>query len=818
MYWSLENVPWTNLHDLNLDWIVNTMKQTVEQWIAYRTEMNQNFANFTTQINDDFDAFTAQINEWKNDVNSDFADLQTYVQNYFDNLDLNESTRYVINQMIASGEFIQVLNPSIVSATEAWLANHVTPTSPVVDDTLTISGAAADAKVTGTNIDDIKTTLSDYDIFDYTINNLETTNNTNNGVTYNWDKNVCTLSGTATANSFSNFLVNVPAPKNKNVTVFCDTSKTGIAIRLITLEGSTITRTIDITSGRTVYIPATTDYIIARIQVTSGTVTNTTVKVRIITETPLSFIASAKEIIPYISNSTVNLNSIVQAGVYTLDTTYTLSNSPVAQTYGFLVVQPLTYSSNFVMQYLLIYGTNEIYSRKLQPAGWIEWEKISPSLPINYRGLPVGTDFNTLSTKLSAGFHVISSDRNYVNCPVDVGFLMNLVIDNIVLQIVYSWTGPTMYKRRALNGTFSNWELIAGGGANEYTFNNYNNTYNVTATPTITTDTNNYLASTNDNTDRTNDIATMLTTNKICRLGPGVFYVENLNMPANTAIYGCGYATQLILPTGDNKHIIKMNSYCTLSDVRLSGNMAFSDLSPTLGTRNGIVWAGNYTQDPTSGNQPQTCFLNNINIDGFNGSGIYAYDTGYGTYNQIEGININIARCRCAINLYYWTEFHKFTNVNIVSCYYGAINNGGNNTFINCCFSMCEIEMLLDNENNQSPNNSHGTIDGCIFAHAGLAEYSGSNNGLGVKMLNCNNGQIFSNCEFGYAGIETTNSSGVIFNGNNMIGTNITITITNGGLHMFNANVFQTQPVKTISGNNNVKFINCFDRNGTVVE
>lgn len=160
MYWSLENVPWTNLHDLNLDWIVNTMKQTVEQWIAYRLEMDGKYADFTTQINSDFNDFTEQvnsdfdnfttgINNWKTLIESEFSDLQTYVQNYFDNLDLNESTRYVINQMIASGEFVEVLNPSIVSTVESWLAAHITPTTPVVDDTLTIAGAAADAKTTG---------------------------------------------------------------------------------------------------------------------------------------------------------------------------------------------------------------------------------------------------------------------------------------------------------------------------------------------------------------------------------------------------------------------------------------------------------------------------------------------------------------------------------------------------------------------------------------------------------------------------------------------------------------------------------------------
>lgn len=160
MYWSLENVPWTNLHDLNLDWIVNTMKQTVEQWIAYRIEMNQKYADFTEQINSDFDDFTTQINEWKTQVDSDFADLQQYVQNYFDNLDLNESTRYVINQMIASGEFIQVLNPSIVSSVENWLRTNITPTTPAVDASLSIAGAAADAQITGIDITNLLTAIT----------------------------------------------------------------------------------------------------------------------------------------------------------------------------------------------------------------------------------------------------------------------------------------------------------------------------------------------------------------------------------------------------------------------------------------------------------------------------------------------------------------------------------------------------------------------------------------------------------------------------------------------------------------------------------
>ena len=184
MYWSLENVPWTNLHDLNLDWIVNTMKQTVEQWIAYRLEMDGKYTDFTEQINTDFDEFTTGINEWKTLIETEFSDLQTYVQNYFDNLDLNDSTRYVINQMIASGEFLELLNPSIVSTVQAWLEENITPTTPVVDASLSIAGAAADAAATGKLQDkNLKNLFWVTDTANRTVNGISLTFNEDGSIT-----------------------------------------------------------------------------------------------------------------------------------------------------------------------------------------------------------------------------------------------------------------------------------------------------------------------------------------------------------------------------------------------------------------------------------------------------------------------------------------------------------------------------------------------------------------------------------------------------------------------------------------------------------
>ena len=156
--------PYTDMHELNLDWFLAKFKELVEEW---------------------------------NQVQGEWTSLHDYVQNYFDNLNVQTEIDNKINAMIIDGSFATIVTPLVeaalptivdgklpavvasqisavvaaqigdvvagqlpaVAASAAaaevgtWLAAHVNPdTGYVIDDTLTIQGAAADAQKVGNDI------------------------------------------------------------------------------------------------------------------------------------------------------------------------------------------------------------------------------------------------------------------------------------------------------------------------------------------------------------------------------------------------------------------------------------------------------------------------------------------------------------------------------------------------------------------------------------------------------------------------------------------------------------------------------------------
>lgn len=194
--------PYSDMHELNLDWFLKKFKELVEEW---------------------------------NQVQDDWTSLHDYVQNYFDNLNVQTEIDNKINAMILDGTFADIVSPFVTAALPAlvagqlpdvvaaqistvvaaqisavvadqlpaiaasaaaaevgdWLAAHIDPdTGYVIDDTLTVSQAAADAKTVGDNLDILtdKSTLLDgyvddlnHDIFhkkvidgaDFTIGDLD---------------------------------------------------------------------------------------------------------------------------------------------------------------------------------------------------------------------------------------------------------------------------------------------------------------------------------------------------------------------------------------------------------------------------------------------------------------------------------------------------------------------------------------------------------------------------------------------------------------------------------------------------------------------
>ena len=94
-------------------------------------------------------------------VNTEYTALVNYVNAYFDNLDVQEEINTKLDEMAADGSLSVLLAPFIPSLVADWLDENITPTSPPVDATLSISGAAADAKATGDAIADINDALRD---------------------------------------------------------------------------------------------------------------------------------------------------------------------------------------------------------------------------------------------------------------------------------------------------------------------------------------------------------------------------------------------------------------------------------------------------------------------------------------------------------------------------------------------------------------------------------------------------------------------------------------------------------------------------------
>ena len=108
-----------------------------------------------TVLNDDTEALYAAYNQ-----------LQSYVNSYFDNLDVQDEINAKLDQMAIDGTLSSLINPQIPGAVSAWLAANVDPvgSAVIVDATLSIAGAAADAKATGDALNGKQDILT----FDYT--------------------------------------------------------------------------------------------------------------------------------------------------------------------------------------------------------------------------------------------------------------------------------------------------------------------------------------------------------------------------------------------------------------------------------------------------------------------------------------------------------------------------------------------------------------------------------------------------------------------------------------------------------------------------
>ena len=111
-----ENLPYTNFHETNLDWTIQKAKKAGED--------------------------AAEAIETANNT-------KEYVDEYFETLNVQDQIDTKIDEMASDGSLNQILDPVTEETVTQWLENNIGPTTPPVDASLTVSGAAADAAVVG---------------------------------------------------------------------------------------------------------------------------------------------------------------------------------------------------------------------------------------------------------------------------------------------------------------------------------------------------------------------------------------------------------------------------------------------------------------------------------------------------------------------------------------------------------------------------------------------------------------------------------------------------------------------------------------------
>lgn len=95
-----EQIPYTNFHGTNQDWMIQQIKQMIADWASYRANLDTAWADYQENIN-----------SWRQALDAAFAELHTYVHDYFDNLDVQEEINNKLDQMAEDGTLDQLLLP-----------------------------------------------------------------------------------------------------------------------------------------------------------------------------------------------------------------------------------------------------------------------------------------------------------------------------------------------------------------------------------------------------------------------------------------------------------------------------------------------------------------------------------------------------------------------------------------------------------------------------------------------------------------------------------------------------------------------------------
>lgn len=460
---SFFEFPHTRTYDSDLGWLIKKMKEIIDD-----------VAQQNTRIDNKFEEQDGRILA----VEQLAAELKAFVNNYFDNLDVQQEINNKIDEMAANGDLLALLEEPVTDIVAAWLAAHITPTTPPVDNTLTISGAAADAKVAGDRITELKNDFKDnfnlikIDGFvakKYIITNVnvgstvDLTESSSNGYSYvifdcsPGDKIMITGQGGNNPRLWAfvddDYKLLAKSDASLRATALVVTSPTNTAHCIINSETSSIGNC----------------YITPDWKGTTGAILST----------KFNEISSS---IP----TGADLNDYITPGNYYVSTYAigtSLINAPIADS-GRLVVMTLNSNSNIFQSYITVKG--KVYVREKDSNGWSAWSKLAELAEINsandridelstyiisntYNGLtssiPSESDINDYTTPGNFYVSTTAIAQSLSNMPVSKGgrlIVMSLSSQSAIFQIYIDVDG-IVYTRKSSNAGWSEWNTPKDG-------------------------------------------------------------------------------------------------------------------------------------------------------------------------------------------------------------------------------------------------------------------------------------------------------------------------------------------------------------------
>lgn len=175
---SINLGPYSNFHDINLDWLIKEWYETKEalvgdqhqweefkenmnkEWEAFHTALTKEQTDFENKINGDFSEkskaldvqfanFEKTINTKIDSQNTAIEDLKNYCKNYFANLNLQAEVGKKIDEMALNGSLFAIMRDEVDDIVQQWLNTNIKTGSTVIDKTFSLSNASPDSKETG---------------------------------------------------------------------------------------------------------------------------------------------------------------------------------------------------------------------------------------------------------------------------------------------------------------------------------------------------------------------------------------------------------------------------------------------------------------------------------------------------------------------------------------------------------------------------------------------------------------------------------------------------------------------------------------------